>query len=277
MLNIFIDGIIYSKQSYGGINKYFNALIKKFITYPDVNVRVFCDKLGRKNLKINRGININEIFRFPIPGTVGRILNDRIYAYKIIRSIKKNNPAIFHSTYYTSMAKYSISEIVTVYDMIHELFPEYYSQSQRLIFNKKISILNAAAIIAVSNKTKEDLVNWYKLNPDKVHVIYPGIDSSYRIIGDYEKNKFIIKYGLKHPFVLYAGNRCSHKNFWGWLRFMKDWRGWNQNHFLCVGGGDFSESEFHQSQDKGWNPGEDWKDCGSRRTPRSIADDGHRN
>lgn len=76
------------------------------------------------------------------------------------------------------------------------------------------SILRAAAIIAVSEFTKKEMVDFYKADAKKIKVVHHGLDGKiYRRIDDEKKIKQILnKYGIKTPYIFYAGRLEKKKN-----------------------------------------------------------------
>jgi alpha-maltose-1-phosphate synthase len=76
---------------------------------------------------------------------------------------------------------------------------------------ERTAMLDADAVIAVSNGTKEDILRVYPVDPDKVHVIYNGIDlDEYRPVAS---TKALEKYGVdpKIPYVLFVGRITRQK------------------------------------------------------------------
>jgi glycosyltransferase involved in cell wall biosynthesis len=68
---------------------------------------------------------------------------------------------------------------VTVHDLSPLMHPEYYSLKRRLwhtVASYKRAILRADAIFAVSEYTKSDIVKKFNISPERVKVIYPGVD-----------------------------------------------------------------------------------------------------
>ena len=55
----------------------------------------------------------------------------------------------------------------TVYDMIHELFPSYFSKSDQTSKLKKIAVDRADHIICISKNTREDLIKFLELKEKK--------------------------------------------------------------------------------------------------------------
>jgi glycosyltransferase involved in cell wall biosynthesis len=83
-----------------------------------------------------------------------------------------------------------------------------------LDWSTKFSLSKAQAIIAISNFTKEELVDVYKAKGDKIHVIHNSYNSElYRISPHDDKAKNIIaSYGIKHPYIFYVGRLEKKKN-----------------------------------------------------------------
>ena len=80
-----------------------------------------------------------------------------------MRLLKKQDFDIFHPTYYEPyFLKYLQKKpyVLTVYDMIHELFPNYFKANDQTKVWKKQLIENAGAIIAISENTKQDILKF---------------------------------------------------------------------------------------------------------------------
>ena len=82
---------------------------------------------------------------------------------------------IFHPTYFDPYFLDYLHDkpfVLTVFDMIYELFPEFYPSSQQFLNWKSLLAKEAAKIIAISENTKKDLMELYKLPSDKIEVVY---------------------------------------------------------------------------------------------------------
>ncbi len=62
--------------------------------------------------------------------------------------------------------------VITVYDCIHEKYPEIANSIDKTLENKKILIANANMILAISGNTKNDLIQLYNVSPEKIEVVY---------------------------------------------------------------------------------------------------------
>jgi glycosyltransferase involved in cell wall biosynthesis len=123
---------------------------------------------------------------------------------------------ILHPTYYSLLTglpidKIRIPIVVTVWDMIHELYPQYYDPTGAKSAIKKNVISAASLILCISENTKNDLMSFYSIPESKIKVILlaPGI----------QKQNFEASSERSNPrFFLYVGGRKYHKNFEGLLK-----------------------------------------------------------
>ncbi len=92
--------------------------------------------------------------------------------------------------------------------MIHEIFQEYFSISDPTSRNKRLLCENAAAIIAISENTKKDLVEIFNIPESKVHATQLASDFN-KVLPSTPLNGE----GLQN-FILFTGTRWGYKNFY---------------------------------------------------------------
>lgn len=105
--------------------------------------------------------------------------------------------------------------IVTIHDLIFLRFPEYYSFIDRHIYKYKFkkACVNADRIIAVSECTKRDIVQYFRIPEAKIDVVYQGCDEQFKHkVEEHIKEKIRNKYSLPNKFILYLGSIESRKN-----------------------------------------------------------------
>jgi glycosyltransferase involved in cell wall biosynthesis len=106
--------------------------------------------------------------------------------------------------------------VVTLHDFTAFAFPHYFHasfiDSQRRIIQRHIA--QNAFFIALSENTKKDFLNFFNISPNKVKVIYPGVDDTFKPTYEEETMRLIRSgYNLyDRPYVLYAGRLDYHKN-----------------------------------------------------------------
>ncbi|MBP6942862.1 MAG: glycosyltransferase family 4 protein [Candidatus Buchananbacteria bacterium] len=110
--------------------------------------------------------------------------------------------------------------IVTVHDLSFLRFPEFFSTKMRLwhwLVNAKKLLRRATAIIAVSEQTKQDLIELLNVSPEKITVIYEGVSKSFQPMSVSDPRCILtkIKYSLPDKFLLYLGTLEPRKNIEG--------------------------------------------------------------
>ncbi len=108
-----------------------------------------------------------------------------------------------------------IKKVVTIHDLIFIRYPEYYSFFDRKIHTWKFryAARKADVVIAISEQTKNDIVKYLGINPDKIKVIYQGCAKEFkRNYSEQEKNAVRKKFDLPEKFILNVGTIEKRKN-----------------------------------------------------------------
>lgn len=135
---------------------------------------------------------------------------NRLYTEKRLR---KADFDIFHPTFFDPYFLEYIGNkpfVLTIHDMIPELFPKYYPKTNEQIIYKKLLAPKATHIVTVSEQTKKDVINILGVPENKVSVVYHGADPApyYPSVGT----------NFDFEYILYIGERHMYKNFMGFCR-----------------------------------------------------------
>ncbi|MBL8015116.1 MAG: glycosyltransferase family 4 protein [Candidatus Doudnabacteria bacterium] len=156
-----------------------------------------------------------------------------------IAAIKKGDFDVLHCTNYDPYFLDHIGNkpyVITFYDLIHEIFPELMMWDTSYVPRRKLAE-NAAKIIAISQKTKDDLVKIYDIDPEKIVVTH--LASSLDTMAE---NPAL---NLPEKFILHVGNREFYKNFYFFARvFAKLAEADPELRLVCAGGGGFKPNEL---------------------------------
>ncbi len=109
----------------------------------------------------------------------------------------------------------NIKSIISVHDLIFIRYPELYKHVDRKIYIKKVrnGCKNADKIIAISQQTKTDLVNFLNIKEEKIEVVYQGCNPIFhKTINKTLKNKIKTKFNLPDNYILYVGTIEKRKN-----------------------------------------------------------------
>lgn len=252
-MKVAFDHQTFALQSYGGISRYFVRLAEQFINGGH-EVRVFAPLHRNRYLDSlpQDVVQGRRLERFP------RGAKHLILAYNHLtsrRPMQTWRPQIVHETYYARrrVAPRYCPTVITVYDMIHELFAEEFSTWDTTSERKKMAIDRADHVISISGSTRRDLMRLFGTSGDKISVIHLGFEQSKHeasmVRSDEEEQP--------RPYLLYVGERGGYKNFIRFIRavasssfLMRDFD------VVAFGGGGFSATEreliaslgFHDDQ-----------------------------
>jgi glycosyltransferase involved in cell wall biosynthesis len=113
------------------------------------------------------------------------------------------------------IGKTNVKSVVTIHDLIFERFPHQYTKIDTQIYRRKFkyACANADKIIAISEQTKKDIIDFYKIDASKIEVCYQSCNNIFRqSINETEKNRIKQVYGLPNKFFLTVGSIIERKN-----------------------------------------------------------------
>ena len=242
-MKIKIDYQIFIMQEYGGISKYFIYLSNFINDHLNHKSKIIAPVYINKNLNDVDQISLSGYYINFTSRIVKRILWNINSIFDFFHSYNLNLD-INHKTFYSiksdSKSLKDTKIITTIHDMTYEIFPEYFKNA-KIVSECKLKACNKSDhIIAVSQSTKNDLVKIFNIRPEKISVIYHGVDKS--IFFQFKSQvKFINEIG---PFILFVGNRQLYKNFNSLLKAYSLNKKISDNYKLVLfGGEDFLEDE----------------------------------
>jgi glycosyltransferase involved in cell wall biosynthesis len=112
---------------------------------------------------------------------------------------------------------------VTAHDLSFERYPETFSWKRRLwhsFVNFRALCRRADRILAVSESTRQDLIDLYRISKQKVQTVQSGVSDRFRPIdrNSVELLRTKEKYGLPYQFILYLGTVEPRKNLVSLIR-----------------------------------------------------------
>lgn len=210
-MKILIDGRLYGLEN-AGLGRYVMNLVGEL------------SRLDRKN---GYSILLTKKYfeKLNLPGNWNKVLaNFRHYSVaeqvRLPQIIRKENPDITYFPHFNVPLTFSGKFIVTIHDLLmHKnvglaattLIPPLYFVKRlgyKTIFRK--AVLDSVKIIVPSEAVKKEVIDYYHVSPEKINVIYEGVDEKIGTLGD--AKKILAKYELKSKYFIYAGNAYPHKN-----------------------------------------------------------------
>lgn len=119
---------------------------------------------------------------------------------------------LYHNPAYVIPFFYFHKSVITVHDLAYYKNPAWFPDHQ--FFNTRIltpfSIWKAKKIIAVSESTKNDLINYFKVRKEKIEVILEGVDDYCNLSVD--ESKIEEKFKISGQYFLALGTLEPRKN-----------------------------------------------------------------
>lgn len=189
-----------------GIGYYTYHLVKA-LTELEKNSE-FCLYSSRYFNVPNRGDNVRKTAFSGLPGTLWlqTVLPFLIYKDKI---------SVFHAPLFIVPFVCAIPKVVTVHDLSFYIYPEKTTWRNRTVLRCLLpaSIKAADAVIADSENTRQDIINYLGTNPEKIRVIPLAAADIFRKVYDREEFERVkLKYGLPEKYILFVGTIEPRKN-----------------------------------------------------------------
>ncbi len=112
--------------------------------------------------------------------------------------------------------------VLTVHDVSFKIYPQFFSTKQRMwhrLIKPQNQCEKADVILTPSENTKRDLSNIFKITPEKIKVIYPGLAEIFTNKNLSATNEEVIKkYQLPHNFIFFLGTSEPRKNLLGLIK-----------------------------------------------------------
>lgn len=160
-----------------------------------------------------------------------------------ITSLQKNDYDVFHPTYFNPYFLKHIGLkpfVITIHDLTIERYSEYASAININYNNTKLLSDSAAQIIADSENTKKEFIEYYDIDKDKVTVVY--LASSYT--SENISRIPAIQTITKRQYLLYVNHRNGHKNFMTLVVAIAKLLLKYDIDLVCVSGGAFTSMEL---------------------------------
>lgn len=233
------DYQIFAEQEFGGISRYFCALATELAKQPGVKARILAPLHVNAYLRTGAAADAAMgcyVRRLPKTGRLIRAASASLFG-PMSRALR---PDIIHETYYAARptSGLRVPRVLTVYDMIHERFPENFPAGDTVAVRKAAAVRRADHVFCISENTKRDLLEIHGLPEDRVSVIYLGCDA---VPEAGPRVQDLVGGG---PYLLYVGARAGYKNFAGLLHAYAA-STWLKGNFrlVCFGGGELTPAE----------------------------------
>jgi len=248
-MEVVVDGIIYQLQLHGGISRVFSEILPRMCDIDDsLRIKLLTQGQLKQPLPEHPQIRHCPIFdpaRYLRPQRLWSPAMPAIERFVRGLYIGRGRQKIWHSTFYTVPTRWDGHLIMSVYDMIHDRYPDLYSgaNSDKFRERKRRSITQSDAVICISETTRQDVHHFYGLDLDLIYVVRLACSDVFRKL---VPPQLVPNTLVNHPFLLYLGGRSHYKNFNLLTEAFSIWPHRKNVTLVLVGGRPWSTDEEHR-------------------------------
>ncbi|HET9057225.1 MAG TPA: glycosyltransferase family 1 protein [Chitinophagaceae bacterium] len=142
------------------------------------------------------------------------------YDYKVPGVLKKYKADIFVSADGFISLHTQLPQCMVVHDLAFLHYPSFIKKSHLLFFRNQIPryLQKAKVVATVSRYSKQDIIDKYKIESDKIKVVYSGVKQGFAPVPDITKEKIKEKYSDGKEYFLYIGAIHPRKNLMNLLK-----------------------------------------------------------
>jgi len=147
------------------------------------------------------------------------------------RLIKRQKVDLMHFPHFNVPIFSRVPFVVTVHDLIITHYPTIKATTlgpaayalKQIGYHTVIrhAVNKSRKIIAVSEFTKNDIIDSFGANPEKISVTYEAADAPIDLTKRESSEIVLNKFKVKQPYILYVGNAYPHKNIGGLIKAFK--------------------------------------------------------
>jgi glycosyltransferase involved in cell wall biosynthesis len=164
-----------------------------------------------------------EFSRLPTQRPLARILWEQFLQPVALR---RAGVDLLHALAFVGPVVAAPPFVVTLYDLSFLRYPEAFRPFNRWYLRHFTahSVKRAQAVITISESTRQDVIDFLGVAPERVHTIYCGVDENFCPLPPAEIEAFKAKHHLPDRFILFLGTLEPRKNVDGLIRAYAHWR-----------------------------------------------------
>jgi len=225
-------------HNHTGLGNYSRTLIESLSAYfPNESYFLFNPK--KSDLFKLKALNVHEInpagffnSLFPAYWRAKGMIHQIEQHVQLYHGLSNELPFGIH--------KSKVRKVVTIHDLIYEFYPKQYRDNDVRIYRKKCKYACQVAdrIIAISEGTKQDLIETYQIPSIKIDVCYQSCDSRFFTSAtNTHKQLVAAKYQLHKPYFLSVGSIIERKNLLNTCKAFAELKSQNDIQLVVIGKG----------------------------------------
>ena len=231
-MNIGINARHLIKDRLEGIGWYSFEILKRLIKLMPSHQFIFF--YDRKTPFLISGENISNIILSP-PAR-HPVLFKFWFNFLLPKAFKRYQIDLFFSSDGFLSLNSDIQQVGVIHDLNFEHYPEDLPKNILKYYKKYMPLFaqKANKVITVSNYSKNDIVNKYKVNSEKIKVIYNGGNDIFKPIKE-DKIRNFQNNNTNRPYFIYVGSLHKRKNIERMLKAFQAFNNEDKWDFIIIG------------------------------------------
>jgi glycosyltransferase involved in cell wall biosynthesis len=201
-------------HNHTGLGHYSRTLIRSLADYfPEHAYYLFNPKPSRRF-----SLKGNNLYEIQPSGFIDKLFSSAWRSSWVKKDLERLQIGLYHGLSHeipAGIQETGIRSVVTIHDLIHERYPEQYNPIDVKIYTKKFrnACTHADRVIAISEQTKKDIIEFYKTPENKIRVCYQSCNPAFGAeVNTVEKQRVKKLYQLPGEFFLSVGSVIERKN-----------------------------------------------------------------
>ncbi len=203
-----------------GLGSYGRTLVNSITPLAEnenISLRLYAPDSGRDDLRTQVNPSGNLQFVYPRKAR-SRWQKDLWRTRGIVKDLQDDGVELYHGLsgeLPKGIRKSGVRTVLTIHDLIFICHPEYYNWLDVIIYKKKFhaSLREADKIIAISQRTKDDIVKYGNIDPNRIEVVYQSCGVRFKTrVSKEQKAETKRRYSLPDRYVLNVGTIETRKN-----------------------------------------------------------------
>ena len=202
-----------------GLGSYGRTLVRALAYLPDsMRLRLYAPDKGRDDLRTQVEGLPRVSFCYPQKDAVLPFDKALWRDHGMVKDLQRDKVQVFHGLsgeLPRGIRRSGIRSVVTIHDLIFLRHPEFYPWLDAKIYTWKFrrTLKEADHIIAISECTKRDVLEYGHVDPERVSVVYQSCAPRFtKVPTPVEEEQVRLKYGLPKRFILNVGTIEQRKN-----------------------------------------------------------------
>lgn len=187
---------------------------------PDASLRIYTPRMGATGRLMPLLERYGDTMKVVTPDSaVGRHAGALWRSFGITGQLRRDGVQLYHglsNELPLNIRRSDIPSVVTVHDVIFRRLPEGYKPIDRAIYDYKMrhAVHDATRVIAISERTRDDIIEYYGVEPSKIDIVYQGCHAQFGApISDATLRETLRRYGLYGtPYIIGVGTVEARKN-----------------------------------------------------------------